>query len=79
MGLRGDDMSHQVIRIADLASTKHKAGKLPVSHATIWRWVKEGRFPKPFKLGGNVTVWNLDEVEAFVLNSKTNLEGLKNV
>jgi prophage regulatory protein len=68
-------MSHKVIRISELASTKQKSGKLPVSHATIWRWVKEGRFPRPFKLGGNVTVWNLEEVDAFVLSSKVGLLG----
>lgn len=71
-------MSYKVIRISELASTKAKLGRLPVSHATIWRWVKEGRFPRPFKLGGNVTVWNVDEVESFLLNSKCEKSGVKN-
>ena len=39
---------------------------LPVSPATIWRWVREGKFPKPFKLGDSVTVWDATEVEAFI-------------
>lgn len=59
-------MSQRVIRIAELATTKDKPGKLPVSPTTVWRWVREGRFPKPFKLGDSVTVWNLDQVEAFI-------------
>ena len=59
-------MSQQVIRISDLASTKGKPGKLPVSPATVWRWVRDGKFPKPFKLGQSVTVWNAAEVEAFI-------------
>lgn len=59
-------MSQQVIRIADLATTKGKPGKLPVSPATVWRWVREGKFPKPFKLGESVTVWDAAEVEAFI-------------
>jgi predicted DNA-binding transcriptional regulator AlpA len=59
-------MSQRVIRIAELATTKGKPGKLPVSPTTVWRWVREGRFPKPFKLGDSVTVWNADEVEAFI-------------
>ncbi|WP_426104822.1 helix-turn-helix transcriptional regulator [Massilia sp. TSP1-1-2] len=59
-------MSQQVIRIAELASTPAKSGKLPVSPATVWRWVREGKFPKPFKLGESVTVWHLAEVEAFI-------------
>jgi predicted DNA-binding transcriptional regulator AlpA len=59
-------MSQRVIRIAELASTKGKPGKLPVSPATIWRWVRAGHFPKPFKLGQSVTVWDADQVEAFI-------------
>lgn len=59
-------MSQRIIRIAELATTKDKPGKLPVSPATIWRWVREGRFPKPFKLSHSVTVWDADLVEAFI-------------
>ena len=65
-------MSQRVIRISELASTPAtptrpaKAGKLPVSPATVWRWVREGKFPKPFKLGESVTVWDLAQVEAFI-------------
>lgn len=43
-----------------------KQGKLPVSPATIWRWVREGRFPAPFKLGNNVTVWDEDVIDQFL-------------
>jgi prophage regulatory protein len=59
-------MSQRVIRISELASTPTKAGRLPVSPTTVWRWVREGRFPKPFKLGERVTVWDADEVEDFL-------------
>lgn len=59
-------MAQRVIRINELASTPAKPGKLPVSPATIWRWVREGKFPKPFKLGQSVTVWDLDAVEEFL-------------
>lgn len=65
-------MSQRVIRISELASTPAtptkpaKPGKLPVSPATIWRWVREGKFPKPYKLGESVTVWDLEKVEAFI-------------
>ena len=60
-------MSQRLIRISELASTRGKPGKLPVSPATLWRWVREGRFPQPFKIGRSITVWNLGEVEAFLL------------
>ena len=54
------------VRISELASTPTQKGKLPVSPAAIWRWVKNGKFPKPFKLGASTTVWDLAEVDAFI-------------
>lgn len=59
-------MSPRIIRIADLATTPKKSGILPVSPATIWRWVRDGKFPKPFKLGASVTGWYVDDIEAFI-------------
>ena len=59
-------MSQRVIRVADIATTKTSKGMLPVSPATIWRWVREDKFPKPFKLGDSVTIWDASEVDAFL-------------
>ena len=59
-------MKHRIGRISVVATTKKSEGLLPVSPATIWRWVAEGKFPKPFKLGPNTTVWDLEQVEAAV-------------
>ena len=39
---------------------------LPVNESTIWRWVKSGKFPAPFKLADKCTVWNAQEVDAWV-------------
>ncbi|MBK8863536.1 MAG: AlpA family phage regulatory protein [Betaproteobacteria bacterium] len=64
-------MAQRVVRITDLATTKDKPGRLPVSPATVWRWVAEGRFPPPFKLGPNTTVWDLDQVEAHLARQAT--------
>lgn len=33
-----------------------------VSAATIWRWVKEGKLPRPEKLGPNTTVWRVGDL-----------------
>lgn len=59
-------MSMRVLRVADIATTPKSKGILPVSPATIWRWVREGKFPAPYKLGDSVTVWDLALVEAFI-------------
>ena len=66
---KGYQVAQRVIRVAELATTKSKAGLLPVSPATVWRWVREGKFPKPFKLGESTTVWNLADVEKFIAES----------
>lgn len=46
-----------------------KAGQVSeresISVPTIWRWVREGRFPAPVKLGENCTRWRLADLEAW--------------
>ena len=59
-------MSSKFIRMRELATTPSRRGQVPASPATIWRWVKEGRFPQPFKLGDRVTVWDADQVASFI-------------
>lgn len=55
-----------LFRVADLATTPTKSGILPVSPATIWRWVSEGKFPKPIKIGPRVTAWHKADIDAFI-------------
>lgn len=62
-------MTQRIIRIKDIATTPANTGILPVSPATMWRWVRDGKFPKPFKLGTCVTVWNLSDVENFIASN----------
>ena len=33
------------------------------SRVTIWRWIRDGRFPQPVKLGENSIAWFEDEVD----------------
>ena len=37
-----------------------------VSKTTIWRWTNQGVFPKPKRLGMRVTVWDKNQIEAFI-------------
>jgi prophage regulatory protein len=59
--------ARRVGRLAEIASTKTQRGLVPASPASIWRWSKQGKFPRPFKISENVTVWDLDEIDAFLL------------
>jgi len=40
--------------------------KLGFSAPTLWRKVKAGTFPKPVKLGQNMTAWRCEEVQAWM-------------
>jgi prophage regulatory protein len=44
---------------------KSVISKLCVSKNTIWRWSREGNFPKPVRLGVRTTRWLLSDVEAW--------------
>lgn len=45
-----------------LKSILAPVGPIPVSKSTWWAGVKDGRFPKPFKLGVRVTVWRAEDI-----------------
>ncbi len=36
---------------------------IPVSSATLWRWVRSGDFVQPVRLGANVTAWRVEDVQ----------------
>lgn len=35
---------------------------VPIDHSTLWRWVREGHFPQPVKLGPHTTAWRVQAV-----------------
>ena len=39
---------------------------LPFSPQTLWRLSREGRFPKPQKLSGNITAWRVGDVREWL-------------
>lgn len=42
------------------------APRLGLSKSTIWRLVRENKFPRPIKLSDKVTVWKADDVLAWL-------------
>lgn len=47
-----------------LSSILGPAGPIPVCRSTWWQGVKDGRFPKPQKLGPRTTVWRAEDIRA---------------
>lgn len=45
-----------------LSSILGPDGPIPVSKSTWWAGVKDGRFPKPLKLGARITVWRAEDI-----------------
>jgi prophage regulatory protein len=41
-------------------------GPIPVSKSAWWAGVKEGRFPKPVKLGPRMTAWRAEDIHALI-------------
>lgn len=41
-------------------------GPIPVSKSTWWAGVKDGRFPKPVKLGPKLTVWRIEDIRRLI-------------
>ena len=42
---------------------------IPVGRSTFWQGVREGRFPKPVKLGPRTTCWRQSDIVAFIKNA----------
>jgi len=38
----------------------------PVGRSTWWQGVKDGKFPKPVKLGERTTAWRVEDIKAHI-------------
>ena len=41
-------------------------GPIPLSASTWWEGVKNGRFPKPVKLGPRTTAWRVEDIRRLI-------------
>jgi prophage regulatory protein len=57
---------NQMYRIFQIASKPGRQGVLPVSRTTIWRWVRENKFPQPIRLSSGISVWRLDDIYRWI-------------
>ena len=39
---------------------------IPVSRSAWWQGVKDGKYPKPVKLGERTTAWRVEDIRALV-------------
>jgi predicted DNA-binding transcriptional regulator AlpA len=65
-------MSEAVLTFADLQNRKH----WPYSRVTTWRMIREGRFPKPFRVEGGVrNLWLESTVDKFLADRANDRPG----
>ncbi|GEO17858.1 helix-turn-helix transcriptional regulator [Microvirga aerophila] len=41
-------------------------GPIPISKSTWWAGIKDGRYPKPVKLGPRITAWRVEDIRALI-------------
>jgi predicted DNA-binding transcriptional regulator AlpA len=41
-------------------------GPIPISKSTWWAGVKDGRYPKPVKLGPRITAWRVEDIRSLI-------------
>ncbi len=49
-----------------LSSVLAPRGPIPVSKSTWWVGIKEGRYPKPVKLGPRITAWRVEDIRELI-------------
>ncbi len=42
------------------------SGPIPVSKSTWWAGIKDGRYPKPVKLGPRITAWRVEDIRSLI-------------
>jgi prophage regulatory protein len=52
-----------VSRLIRLKEVKHRVS---LSRSTIYRWMSEGRFPKPVSLGKRSVAWSADDIDLWI-------------
>lgn len=57
--VRHAPMADALLRLRDVVAI------LKVSRATVYAWIKQGRLPKPLKMG-RATVWRSSEIQQFI-------------
>ncbi|KQC08180.1 MAG: hypothetical protein APR62_05215 [Smithella sp. SDB] len=54
------------VRLSQIIGNKDAPGVLPISRSSFLAGVREGRFPKPVKLGKRTTAWPVESIRALI-------------
>lgn len=54
------------LRLRQIIGDEKTPPIIPISRSNFLAGVKEGRFPKPIKLGLRTTAWRVSDIRAFI-------------
>jgi prophage regulatory protein len=60
-----DVEDRRVTRLIRIKEVQHRVG---LGRSTIYRWMAEGKFPKPVQLGVSTVAWSEGEVDRWIAN-----------
>ncbi|MDF3061663.1 MAG: hypothetical protein K0S06_1772 [Microvirga sp.] len=63
---RHSPLTFPEVGLVRLSSILAPRGPLPISRSAWWAGVREGRFPKPVKLGPRTTAWRVEEIRELI-------------
>jgi prophage regulatory protein len=53
----------RVTRLIRLKEVQYRVG---LGRSTIYRWMAEGKFPRPVQLGGYAVAWAQEDIDAWI-------------
>jgi predicted DNA-binding transcriptional regulator AlpA len=64
-------MQPRYLKKSDLISTRTSRGRYPFGATTLWRKIREGKFPEPVVIAG-IRCWAIEDLERW---ERAQLEG----
>jgi len=58
----------------DLMSPKQVIERLDIPSSTLYRWVSDGHFPRPIKIGPRKTAFRTQDIELWLKQQSENLQ-----
>lgn len=59
------------VKLNQIIGSPPGTGPIPISKALWYKWIKEGKAPKPIRLGGRAVAWRADEINRLVAKLST--------
>jgi len=71
LSTNGVTKMNKLLRVRDIVRDKKSGtfGYLPISKASWWKGVSEGKYPQPIKLGPKTTCWRESDILALISRS----------